>query len=412
MIDFTPSDEIREIIMGLDKFVKQVIQPLEKKFGNMENEAILYDERGFYTPEFLEALREVRVKSAEAGYYNLFGVPELGGYGFGATAVALVFEHLTKTYGYSPLVDEIFPRGLFTGGLTPVLKGMTPEVREEMLPGLQSGEIVTCFGLSEPDAGSDVWMIRTKAVQDGDYWVINGTKQWISNGDHAQYAMIFATTDPELVKQRKGGISCFLVPIDGVTCTAISVTKYLGSPGSKVASLSLENARVHKKYIIGKLNDAFHTALSGVDIGRVCVASNCVGIAQWALKQAIEYAKIRKTFGTTIGNHQIIQAMLADCAMDIYAGRNMLLHAAWKMEQQEELPLREISMIKCFCSEMACRVVDKCMQMHGGMGITNELHLEKAWRYVRPMMIFDGTVEIQRTTIAKRLLKGDDDFSK
>ena len=140
------------------------------------------------------------------------------------------------------------------------------------------------------------------------------------------------------------------------------------------------------------------------------MAANCVGAAQWALDKAIDYANERKTFGVTIGNHQAVQIMLADSAMEIYAARNMLLHCAWKMENQEKLPIKEISMIKAYCTEMAQRVVDRCMQIHGGMGLTNELGLEKVWRWARTMRIPDGTTEIQKRTIAKRLLQGDRSF--
>jgi acyl-CoA dehydrogenase len=273
-----------------------------------------------------------------------------------------------------------------------------------------SGETLLCFGLSEPDAGSDVWNMKTKAVKDGEYWVINGTKQWITNAPYADYAIIFAVTNPELAATRKGGITAFLVPFDGETCTTTSVIPYLGHVGSRIGIIALENARVHESYIIGDLDDGFGKALHGVDIGRVVMAANCVGAAQWALDKAIDYAKQRKTFGVTIENHQAIQMMLAECAMDIYAGRNMVLHCAWKMEQQKELPLKEISMIKAFTTEMAFRVVDRCMQILGGMGLTNEMKLEKVWRWARSMRVPDGTAEIQRRTIARRLLKGDRSF--
>lgn len=287
---------------------------------------------------------------------------------------------------------------------------MKPEVREEILPGVASGETLLCFGLSEPDAGSDVWSLKTNAVKDGDYWVINGTKQWISYAPYAQYAMIFAITEPELVAKRKGGITCFLVPFDGETCVCTSVIPILGHLGGRIGIISLENARVHEKYVIGDLHEGFGKALHGVDIGRVVMAANCIGAAQWALKKAIDYANERKTFGQIIGNHQSVQNMLAECAMDIYAARNMLLHCTWKMENQEKLPVKEISMIKAFSTEMLQRVADRCIQIHGGMGLTNELKLESVWRWARSQRIPDGTTEIQKRTIAKRLLQGDLNF--
>jgi acyl-CoA dehydrogenase len=413
MIDFKTPEEVQDVIASLDRFIEVEIAPLEKKFAKaFENERYLYDENGYYTKEFQDALREVRIKSAKAGFFTMFGMPELGGSGdvFGPVAVALIHEALMKKYGHNLLIQEIFPPGLFTGGLTPVLLGLKPELREQLLPKVASGETLLCFGLSEPDAGSDVWNMKTKAVKDGEYWVINGTKQWITNAPYADYAIIFAVTNPELAATRKGGITAFLVPFDGETCTTTSVIPYLGHVGSRIGIIALENARVHESYIIGDLDDGFGKALHGVDIGRVVMAANCVGAAQWALDKAIDYAKQRKTFGVTIENHQAIQMMLAECAMDIYAGRNMVLHCAWKMEQQKELPLKEISMIKAFTTEMAFRVVDRCMQILGGMGLTNEMKLEKVWRWARSMRVPDGTAEIQRRTIARRLLKGDRSF--
>ncbi|NTU18960.1 acyl-CoA dehydrogenase [Brevibacillus sp. HB1.2] len=413
MISFQVSEENKEVISAIYRFVEVEIEPLRKKYQKeLENERYFYDENGLYSPGIQEALQQVRLKSAEAGFYTMFGDPELGGTGdeFGPIAVALIHEAILKKYGLDPLVMEIFPAGLFTGGLTPVLLGMHPDTKAELLPSIAKGEATLCFGLSEPDAGSDVWAIKTKAVKDGDYWILNGTKQWITNAHYAKYAIIFAVTDPELVEKRKGGITCFLVPFDGKTCVATSSIPYMGHLGSRIGIISMENARVHEKFIIGDLHQGFGKALHGVDLGRIVMAALCVGAAQWALDKAIQYANERKTFGVTIGNHQAIQIMLADCAMEIYAARNMLLHCAWKMENQEKLPLKEISMIKAYCTEMVQNVVDRCMQIHGGMGLTNEMKLEKVWRWARTLRIPDGTTEIQKRTIARRLLQGDQSF--
>ncbi|GEK34248.1 acyl-CoA dehydrogenase family protein [Kurthia sibirica] len=233
----------------------------------------------------------------------------------------------------------------------------------------------------------------------------------ISNSPYAHYAMTFAITDQASFDKRQGGISCFLVPVDGKTCTNTSVISTLGNLGGEIGILVYENTRVHKKYIIGELHNGFDKALEGVDVGRIVMSANCVGVAQWALQKAVDYSNERQTFGQKIGSHQTIQIMLADCAMDIYAGRNMLLNCVWKMDNDKQLPIKEISMVKAYCTEMAQRVIDRCMQIHGGMGITNELKLVKAWSWSRAMRIPDGTTEIQKITIAKQLLKGNSSFS-
>jgi acyl-CoA dehydrogenase len=413
MIDLKIPEEIKEVISAIDKFIQKEVEPIKKKVQKqLDNERYYYNEDGVYADEILEVMREIRMKSAKAGFYNMFGDPTLGGNGdvYGPIAVALLHEFLMEKYGLDSLVMEVFPIALFSNGLSPVLLGLQPEVREEILSGVASGETQLCFGLSEPDAGSDIWAMKTKAVKDGDHWVINGTKQWITHAPYADYAMIFAITDSDLADNRKGGITCFLVPFDGDTCVCSSVIPTLGHLGGRIGIVTLENAKVHEKYIIGELHQGFGKALHGIDIGRIVMAANCVGAAQWALNKAIDYANERKTFGVTIGNHQAVQIMLADCAMEIYAARNMLLHCAWKMENQKTIPVKEISMIKAYSTEMVQKVVDRCMQIHGGMGLTNELKLEKVWRWARSQRIPDGTTEIQKRTIARRLLKGDRSF--
>jgi acyl-CoA dehydrogenase len=413
-MDFTIPAEVKTVVASIEKFYEKEIVPLKKKYHKqLGNGRYFYDENGLYAKETMEAIRQVRVKSAEAGFFNMFADPELGGLGdeFGEVNMALIHEAVYRRYGQDVLAQHIFPIGLFTDGLTPVLKGLKPEIRDEILPGVQSGETWLCFGISEPDAGSDMWNLKTKAVKDGDHWIINGTKQWISYAAYSDYAMIFAITDPDLAQQRSGGVTCFLVPMDGVTCICNNAISLLGNLGGEVGIITLENARVHEKYIIGDLHQAFKTALNGINLGRLSVPANCVGTAQWALNKTIEYANVRKTFGKTIGNHQTVQMMLADCALEIYAARNMVLHCAWKCENQRDTPVKELSMVKAHSTEMTQSVLDKCMQIHGGMGLTNELGLEHVWRWAREQRIPDGTTEMQKRTIAKQLLKGDTSFS-
>jgi len=170
MIDFTVPEEVQEVMASLERFVEVEIEPLRKQHAKaLANERYLYDETGAYVPEIQDALRQIRMKSAEAGFYTMFGDPELGGSGdvFGPVAVVLIHEMLMKKYGLDLFVQSIFPPGLFTGGLTPVLLGMKEELREQLLPRIASGEALLCFGLSEPDAGSDVWNIKTRAVKGG-----------------------------------------------------------------------------------------------------------------------------------------------------------------------------------------------------------------------------------------------------
>ncbi|MEK3937086.1 acyl-CoA dehydrogenase family protein [Sporosarcina sp. FSL W7-1349] len=411
-MDFTIPEDTQEIINALKQFIEKVVIPLEE-----ENHDLLYNERNYYLedgrrhPKVEELRKIVRMESAKAGFYTMLGDKELGGEQLGPITALLVAEAINKFYPNRKLIDQVIIPSPFTNGLTPVLRGLKPSLKEKYLPKIASAEETLCFGLTEPDAGSDVWGIRTKAVRDGDEWVINGTKQWISNAPYANYCMLFAITNPELHAQRKGGISCFFVETKSEGFTVDSVIATMGSLGGDAAIITIDNLRVPHENVIGEVDHGFTKAIHGINNGRLGMSGKCIGSAQWALKKAVEYAQIRKTFGKPIAEHQMIQNMIAECAMDIYAARNMALHCAWKIENSKKTPAKEISMVKAYCTEMVGRVYDKAIQIHGGMGLSNELELEAGYRMARLMRIPDGTSEIHRRTVARSLLKGDLTFS-
>ena len=408
MVDFSVPDDLKEICDGLLQFVDREVLTLEDAHRDLlEHERNTYDESGRFVPQVQALRKQVRMASAEAGFYTMFGAEELGGAGLGPLAAVYIHDRLNARYGPGHyLIQEVVIPSPFTNGLSPVLRHLRREQRDELLPGIASGERTLCFGLSEPDAGSDVFNLRTRAVRDGEHWVLNGVKQWITNGPYAHYAMVFAVTDPEQFAQRKGGVTGFLVDTDSPGFDNATVIRYMGHQGSEIGFLNLENVRVHESRVLGEVNSGFKIAIGGVNVGRLGLAAKCIGMSRWALEQAVEYAKIRKTFGTAIAEHQAIQFMLAECAMDIYAGKNMALNCAWKLEQG--LPaLKEISMVKAFCTEMGNRVMDRVIQIHGGMGLTNEMRFEEGYRFIRTLRIPDGTAEIQRRTIARQLLAGD-----
>ncbi|WP_218035518.1 acyl-CoA dehydrogenase family protein [Pseudomonas denitrificans (nom. rej.)] len=183
----------------------------------------------------------------------------------------------------------------------------------------------------------------------------------------------------------------------------------MGHLGADIGIIALDNVRVPDSQRIGPLDRGLQAALEGVNAGRLSMAASCLGLARWALDQALDYAKVRKTFGQPIAEHQMVQAMLAECAMDIYAVKSMVRHCAWLVDQGQPAT-KEVSIVKASSTEALCRVMDRCMQVHGGMGLTNELRLEEGFRFARSMRIPDGTSEIQRRTIARRLLDGDTCF--
>lgn len=263
-----------------------------------------------------------------------------------------------------------------------------------------------CFCLSEPDAGSDVYAMKTVAERDGDGWVLSGTKQWSTNSPYADYAMVFAVTDKDLASRRQGGITGFFVDTRSAGFAVPSVIPLMGHLGFDIGTVTLDRVRVRDDHRLGPVGQGLSVALGGVSVGRLAMAGLCTGLAQWALSQATEYARLRKTFGRPIAEHQAVQFMLAACAMDIYAARSMMQNCAWRIDQG--LPsAMHVSLVKAFGTEMLGRVIDRCMEVHGAMGLTNELRLEAAYRFARILRIPDGTSEIQRRTVAGRLLAGE-----
>ncbi len=410
-MDFSIPEEITAVGDALIKFIDREVVPIEDANRKLlSSERTLFNEDGRYCDEVLALRKQIRMRSAEAGFYNLFGPASIGGDEMGAVAAVTIQAMLHEHIG--PGRDLIHPIVLpspFTNGLTPLLTNLDPAVLALYRDKIASGETTLCFGLSEPDAGSDVYNMKTRAVRDGDEWVITGTKQWISNSPYADYAMVFAITDPDLCKRRAGGITGFFVDTKAPGFKVPRVISILGHLGSDIGVITLDEVRVRHDHMLGAEGKGLSVAIKGVNNGRVGMAGQCVGLARWALSLAVEYAKQRHTFGKPIAEHQGVQFMLAECAMDIYATKNMVLNCAWRIDQQ--LPVEgEISMVKAFSTEMLNRVMDKCIQIHGGMGLTNEVRLQEGYRWARSMRIPDGTTEIQKRTIARRLLNGDIDL--
>jgi len=393
---------------SLIRFVEREVEPLEQEYRELlSTERSVYGPDGRFVDDVLALRKRVRMRSAELGFYNLFGPESIGGDGLGAQAALALQERLNQHCGPGRLlVQTVVLPSPFTNGLTPVLQHMAPETLAQYRDVLASGEKTLCFGLSEPDAGSDVFAMKTRAVRDGDDWILTGTKQWITNAPYADYAMIFAVTDEALAKQRKGGITGFFVPTSAAGFSVPSVIPIMGHLGAEIGIVSLDGVRVPDNHRLGETNRGLAVAIGGVSVGRLAMAGTCVGLARWALDQALAYSKVRKTFGQPIAEQQAIQFMLADSAMDIYAAKSMAQSCAAKIDDGATC-IKEVSMVKAFSTEMLNRVMDRCIQIHGAMGLTNELRLEEGYRLARTIRIPDGTGEIQRRTVASRMLAGD-----
>jgi acyl-CoA dehydrogenase len=415
-------EDIRDVVKGATtgmlQFVESEVVPMEKELGSiLTDERKFFDETGRARSEVLEARRDVRMKSAKAGYYGMFAPESVGGGGIGVRVMVFVEEALYRKFGPGrPLIT--WAKGFlsqpvlasFVDGPSHMLMSVSDTVRKEFVPAIASGEKTVCFALSESEAGSDVWALKTRARRDGDDWVISGSKQWITNGPYADYPIVFAVTNEEMLAQHKGGITAFLVENTAPGYSLDGVLRVMGHQGGDCGSMTFDEVRVPADRVVGQLDQGFQVAMFGISEGRIAIASNMIGMCEYALDRSLEYAKQRKTFGQPIAEHQAIQFMLADMAIDIFTMKYMVLQTAALIEtfpQTGRLPVKEISIAKAYSVEKAQEVYDKAIQVHGGMGLSNELPLEEGFRICRTLRIPDGTGEIQRRTIARQMLRGD-----
>jgi alkylation response protein AidB-like acyl-CoA dehydrogenase len=348
------------------------------------------------TPPPADLRKQMRKRSAELGFYGIDMPEEAGGMEISGVDRCLLYEEAWKH-------DNVFHSEVFggAGGPTPVLLACNDKQREKYLAPLMQGEITTCFGLSEPGAGSDATNIQTTAVKKGDSWILNGRKHYITNAPSADFAMVFASTDKE--KKARGGITCFLVDRD-MAGADFDHPQHTMDGNGWVGELVFEDCEVSADNVLGQVGAGFALAMNWINDGRLNICAISVGVAKRMLKLSIEYAKQREAFGTAIANFQLIQAMLADMATEIFAAENMMYRAAWMKDQGTDIR-KEAAMVKVYGAEMVNRAVDSTMQIHGGMGFMRETPIEHVMRQVRVFRIFEGTSEIQRITIAKNLLK-------
>jgi acyl-CoA dehydrogenase len=272
-------------------------------------------------------------------------------------------------------------------------------VRDKVVPPLVRAETSMCFALTEPEAGSDAQSIQTSATRDGDVWVLNGRKHYITNGAHADHALVFAVTDPE--KRAAGGITAFLVDA-GTPGFVVGRRQRTIAGDTNQAELVFEDCRVPGDQVVGEVGYGFQTAMKFLNAGRAFIGALCVGIADWLIRISVEQANARRAFGKPIGKNQAVQWMLADSALEVHSARLMTYHLAWLVDQGEQ-PIRESSMVKLNNTEMVNRVADRAVQIFGGMGVLAEGPVERVYRYVRMLRIVEGTSEIQRLVIARSL---------
>ncbi|WP_078323734.1 acyl-CoA dehydrogenase [Mycobacteroides salmoniphilum] len=369
-------DELRAAIRGL---AEKEIAPYAKDV----------DEKARFPQEALDAL--------VASGFNAAHVPEeYDGQGADSVAACIVIEEVARVCASSSLIPAVNKLG--TMGL--ILNG-SDELKKQVLPSIASGEAMASYALSEREAGSDAASMRTRAKADGDDWVINGSKCWITNGGKSSWYTVMAVTDPD---KKAGGISAFMVHKDDEGFTVGPLEHKLGIKGSPTAELYFENCRIPGDRIIGEPGTGFKTALQTLDHTRPTIGAQALGIAQGALDQAIAYTKDRKQFGKSISDFQGVQFMLADMAMKVEAARLMVYTAAARAERGEKNLGFISSASKCFASDVAMEVTTDAVQLFGGAGYTTDFPVERMMRDAKITQIYEGTNQIQRVVMSRALL--------
>ena len=405
-IAFDIPADLRRIVAGLERFLQaEVLTRHEKHADLLDDPRRRYAADGRYAPDVVDLIREVRMASAAAGYFNLCVPASLGGLGQGHLAYYVAWEAINRLCGPHHWLGT-FALSHWAFGPSPVLAAVTPGARERILTPLMEGRQSMCFGLSEPGAGSDAAMIQTRAERDGDGWCLTGRKMWTSNVTFADWIIAFAVTDPARAAAKRGGISAFLLPTDAPGFTLQRVTLLHGEIGGVEGESTFDGVRVEPWQLVGTLHEGFRVALLGVSLGRVYNSARAVGLARWAIEKAVAYAGQRVAFGAPIGEHQGVSFPLAESAMQVHAAHLMGLNAALLLDHGERA-VKELSMAKAYSVEVCLRAVDRAIQTHGGMGLTNEVGLVHAYNTLRVINIADGTNEILRRTIWQQLAKGD-----
>ncbi|MGZ5931495.1 MAG: acyl-CoA dehydrogenase family protein [Rhizomicrobium sp.] len=378
-LDIETRDQLLETVR---RFVREKCVPLEAKVSEEDR-----------VPDSIIA--EMR----ELGLFGISIPTEYGGLGLTMEEEVLVAMELGHT---SPAFRSVIGTNVGIGSQGVVMFG-TDAQKNEWLPKLASGEIVASFALTEPEAGSDAASVRTTAIPDGDHYVVNGTKRFITNANRAGMFTLMARSDPN--RKGAGGISAFIVPANTPGVSVGKPEKKMGQQGAHICDVNFDNARVPASLRLGKEGEGFKVAMQVLDRGRLHISGVCVGVAERLIDESVKYAREREQFGQKIGEFQLIQGMLADCKTEAYAARCMVLDAARKRDLGGSVTM-EAACSKYFASEMVGRVADKAVQIFGGAGYVADYGIERFYRDVRIFRLYEGTSQIQQIVIARGLLRG------
>jgi len=375
------TETLNLLIDAVRRFVHERLIPAEDELAAS----------GQVPPDIVNEMRDL-------GLFGLSISPDFGGLGLTMEEEVRVVFELGQT---SPAFRSLAGTNIGIGSQAIVLAG-TDEQRARYLPKLASGELIGSFALTEPDAGSDAMSLRVSAERDGDFYVLNGTKRYITNAPIAGLFSVMARTAPE---RRASSISCFLVEAGTPGLIIGKPDKKMGQAGALTSDVVFDNCRVPASALLGgEEGNGFRTSMRVLDKGRLHISALCVGIADRLLRDAVKYATERKQFGQPIAEFQLIQAMIADSQAELYAARCMVLDAA-RMRDRGENTTMQAACCKLFSTEMVGRVADRAVQIHGGAGYMSEYAVERFYRDVRLFRIFEGTSQIQQLVIARETIK-------
>ena len=384
-MDFAIEPEYLELQRNLVDFIERELKPLESGLDPEEDDVPV------------ELRDRIRRRSAELGFYAADFPEDVGGSGLPQLGMVLLREAAARTGCRLATFTTYGPEG--PAG---VLLSGTDEQRKRYLAPLITAEKSMCFCLTEPDAGSDAQDLRTTAVKNGDDWVLNGTKHFITNGRHADFALVYAANDR--ARKAQGGITAFIVE-KGTPGFEVGRAQVGMVQGEGQFELTFTDCRVPEQNVLGgpaNVGMGFHSAMAFLAMGRLSIAAACNGIADFALALGTEHAKQRKAFGRPIGKNQYVQGHLVDSLVEVKASKLMTYECAWKYDNGDEV-VQESSIVKYYASEMVNRVVDRMIQVHGGMGWMRDLPLERLYRFVRIFRLVEGTSEIQKYIVAKTM---------
>jgi butyryl-CoA dehydrogenase len=376
VIDFELTDEQRLIRETAREFADREIIPVAR--DNDRNERF---DTGLVA------------KLGEMGYLGPIVSEEYGGRGLDYRTYALIVEEIGRGDSSTRTVVSV-QTSLVCSSLE---RWGSEEQKQDWLPRLCSGEILGCFGLTEPDTGSDAANLKTRAERIDGGWRITGQKQWISMGNYAKLALVFAQTDPGLAHR---GLAAFLVPTESAGFSSSAIHGKLGLRASDTAELSLDGVEVGDEALLGQIGDGFKVAMSALDSGRYSVAAGCVGICQGCVDSSVEYAKNRRQFDRPIAGFQLVQEMIADMVVDTDAARMLVWRAGW-LKDTGKPNTRETSVAKLYATEAAVRSANTAIQVHGGSGYVDDYPVERYMRDARVTTLYEGTSQIQKLIIGR-----------